>query len=221
MQRAAWWVVSLAVPLVLVAVNIRMLASEAYLVWEYGRAGFPAAPGFGDAERLAVAVPSTRFIVTGMDRDVLDGLRHGGAPLYAREEVDHLVDVRVFVRRLTWLGVLGGAAILGAFLATAVAPGAGGCRRRAWRRALGRGGALTVGLVLVVGAGIAAAWPVVFTGFHELFFPAGTWQFPVDSGLIRLFPGQFWYDVAVVFSSLTLLEGVVVALIGRVDRGRP
>jgi uncharacterized membrane protein len=67
--------------------------------------------------------------------------------------------------------------------------------RRRWR-ALARGmraGALGV-LGLVVFAGMAAVldFSMFFAAFHGLFFAAGTWQFPYDSLLIRLFPERFW-----------------------------
>ena len=43
----------LSVPVILVALNVRLLASEPFLRWEYGRSGFPSAPGLTDAERLS------------------------------------------------------------------------------------------------------------------------------------------------------------------------
>src|SRR5690606_42047232 len=54
------WVVAIcrvvivgALPLVLVLLNARVLMSDAYLRWEYGRASFPADTyGFSQAERL-------------------------------------------------------------------------------------------------------------------------------------------------------------------------
>ena len=66
-----------------------------------------------------------------------------------------------------------------------------------------------------MGLGIALAWPFLFTTFHTLFFPAGTWQFPVDSGLIRLFPGPFWYDTALALAALSAAEGLLAVWAGR------
>jgi integral membrane protein (TIGR01906 family) len=205
-----WWLVSLAVPVVLIALNVRALASERFLRWEYGRPAFPSATGFSDAERMALAVPSTRFILADTAPDALLALRHAGAPLYTSEEIDHLVDVRVLVHRLSRLALAGLVWIVAAGLA---AWRVGGWRRR-WAGALGRGGALTVAFVLLAGAAVAVAWPLIFTGFHELLFPVGTWQFPIDSGLIRLFPERFWYDSAVAFGVLMVVEGVVLTAVG-------
>lgn len=55
----------------------------------------------------------------------------------------------------------------------------------------------------------------LFVKFHLVFFPQGNWQFPVNSTLIMLFPGQFFYDAiisiiitSVVFAFVFLLIGV-------------
>jgi len=216
-RRTLLVVVSLAVPLVLIPFNVRLLATAGFLGWEYGRPHFPPAPGFTDAERLALAVPSTRFILRDADPTELARLTHAGRPLYAPEEIAHLVDVQRFVARLTWLGILAAAAQL---LAAADA-----WRRRGWAgfaSALARGGWWTIGAVVAIGGGMAAAWPWVFTRFHMLFFAPGTWQFPVESGLIRLFPGQFWYDTAVVLAGLTAVEALALIALGhRTRRAHP
>jgi uncharacterized membrane protein len=55
------------------------------------------------------------------------------------------------------------------------------------------------------------AWPWFFTQFHELLFAPGTWSFPGDTGLIRLFPGQFWFYFSLIWSTAVLLEGMMMA----------
>jgi integral membrane protein (TIGR01906 family) len=212
LNRLLMLLVVLTVPVILMAVNVRLLATETFVRWEYARPGFPAAPGFTDAERLAVAVPSTLFIVRAVDPAELAVLTDDGRPLYTAGEIEHLVDVRRAVVVLTWLA-LAGLAVIG--LAVVLAASAG----RSWRwpdlgRALMLGGGLTIGLVVAIGLGMAVAWPIIFTGFHMLFFDPGTWQFPVDSGLIRLFPNQFWYDSAVWLAGLAALEALVVIAAG-------
>lgn len=213
LTRALLLALILAVPVTLLALNGWLLASEAFLRLEYGHPGFPAAPGFTAEERLALAVPSTVFLVRPMTPEDLAALEHDGAPLYTASEIQHLVDVRQLVRRLTALAALGLALLaLGAVAwRTDRLPGYPG--------AVERGGWLAAGLVVAVGLGIGAAWPLFFTGFHEIFFQPGTWQFSEDSGLIRLFPERFWLDTAVVLAGLALAEGMVVVLTGRALRG--
>lgn len=213
MTRLLFVLVVLAIPAILMALNVRLLATEAFVRFEYARPGFPTAAGFTDAERLAVAVPSTLFIVRSVGPAELAAMEHEGRPLYTAGEIEHLVDVRRLVTLITWLALAGLALIAAAALAA--------WRTGQWRgfgRALIYGGGVTLGLVIVIGVGVALAWQVVFTGFHELFFRPGTWQFPVDSGLIRLFPNQFWYDTAVLLAGLAALEALVVMAIGAAIR---
>lgn len=209
LRRLATLSIILAVPVVLIAVNVRLLASEAFLRFEYGRPHFPAAPGFSDKARLALAVPSTLYIVGAGTDDDLAALTHDGRPLYTAGEVQHLVDVRRRVVVLSWLALAAGAGIVGAVLL------AWRRRSRALARAIDRGGWLTLALVAATGTAIGAVWPWFFTTFHEVLFPPGTWQFPEDSGLIRLFPGVFWYDSAIVLAGLTAAEAVALVVVGR------
>lgn len=44
-----------------------------------------------------------------------------------------------------------------------------------------------------------------FAAFHSLFFAAGTWTFPSDSLLIRLFPEQFWSSAGGAWGGTILL----------------
>lgn len=210
-SRLAAWLLLLTVPLAAVALNVHLLASEPFLRVVYALPGFPAAPGFTDAERLALAVPSTAFIVRPGPPDGLAALRHRGEALYTAQEIEHLVDVRRVVARFTALGLMAVVVLAAAGLAAWRRRG----RRATVGRALARGGWLLVGLVACVGLGIALAWPWLFTGFHQVFFPPGTWQFPLQSGLIRLFPDPFWYSTALALAGLCAAEGLAVAWLGR------
>lgn len=198
-----------AVPLVLVALNVHLLATEAFVRWEYDRAAIPLPPGMTSAERLALAVPSTRFIVNTAEPSALAALSHSGTPLYTEAEIGHLVDVRRLVRLLTALGLLSVAV-----LAAAAVSWWRGDDRAQLARALRTGGGLAVGLVLFLAVAVLVAWPIVFTGFHVLLFPPGTWQFAPDSGLIRLFPERFWYDAAAAMLGMTVVQGLVLVLLG-------
>jgi integral membrane protein (TIGR01906 family) len=205
-------VVALAfvVPVILVGLNVGLLASEPYLRLEYARPGFPEAPGFGAAERLDAASRSTAFIVSSAGPDILAELEYRGAPLYTEGEIAHLVDVQRLVRALLQAAVLG-TVLIG--LCAIVARHAG--QRGFLRRVLAAGGWVTMVLVLLVAVGVGFAWRTVFTGFHEVLFPPGTWEFPADSGLIRLFPEVFWRDAATAAASLTLLEALALVWLGR------
>lgn len=219
MSRSFGWLVSLAVPPLLVALALGILASPAFLRWEYGRPHFPAAPGIDAQERQRLAEVSTRFILRPMPPAELAALEQGGQPLYTQAEVAHLVDVRRLVAILALLG-LGGLGLI--LIAGLRAWRAGGGALGRWGGALARGGWLVLGLVLLTLLGLGLAWRQVFVGFHRLLFAPGTWAFPADSGLIRLFPEVFWYDSAIALVSLVLAQAGLLILLGtglrRADR---
>ena len=52
----------------------------------------------------------------------------------------------------------------------------------------------------------------LFTTFHGVFFAAGTWTFPSDSLLIRLFPESFWIAAAAAWAALVVLGALVLWL---------
>ena len=203
--------VALSVPAVLVVTSVFVLAQPAFLRWEYGRAGFPPTAGISDAERLSLAIPSTNYISRpGWDEGRLFALRLDGAPLYTAGEVQHLVDVRHLMRRLATVGGAAALVMVGAALIA--------WRRRAYRRGLSAGlmsgGALSLVMVAATALLAVVAWRLIFTGFHQVLFPPGTWQFANSSGLIRLFPEQFWFD-----SALALTAVVTVGALGTIGGG--
>lgn len=207
--RAAVVLTALALPLIALVLAIQVLASGPYLRWTLTRPGYPADPAFTTKERLALALPSTVYIVRRDPPERLAALEHRGAPLYTAAEVSHLEDVRRVIGHLRLAALLLALAALAALAA----------RPRAFRAGLTRG--LRAGSLLLLGflAGLALAvtlaWNWAFTTMHRVFFAEGTWQFSADSALIRLFPDAFWYDTAVALVGLMALQGLAALLLGR------
>jgi integral membrane protein (TIGR01906 family) len=203
--------VALAVPILLLAGAIWLLASPAWLALEYGRAGFPAASGFTNAERLRLATTSTLFIVRpGVDASDLSALTAADRPLYTEPEIAHLQDVKELIARVAGLAAIALAAIVAARVWARRSPE----RRRLWWRGVELGGWLTVCIVVGLALLAVVAWPFVFPAFHQVFFPPGTWQFDESSGLITLFPERFWYDSALVLCGLIAVGGATIGLGG-------
>ncbi|MGH2488756.1 MAG: DUF1461 domain-containing protein [Candidatus Limnocylindria bacterium] len=67
---------------------------------------------------------------------------------------------------------------------------------------------------LAIGAFAVLAWDAAFTLFHELLFPPGTWTFPADSNLIRLYPPGFWFDATMVAAGLILALAATLSYAG-------
>lgn len=203
--------ITLLIPLVIILGTVRLLATEPYLAFEYGKTDFPEDPfGFDGAQRLAHAVANLQFVTQNQPLVVLSRQTQNGALLYNSRELKHMQDVQ-YIYQTAWrawqiasvLVVLSGLAL-------------------AWRKesrpafasAIRSGGALTAGVVIVIGLTAIAAWQVWFVVFHQIFFVTGSWTFDLSDTLIRLFPEKFWYDSALTISSLSLLSGFLVFWVG-------
>lgn len=234
LERALGALVVLAVPVVLVALNVRLMTTEASVRRGLGRVAVP--PSMTAADRDARGVAVADYVAgRGSEDEAFRSLTEHGqsrgelqnrvwvsaAPaLFEREalrvfdEVAHLEDVRVVVGGLLRAAVLG--------LAVVGLAGALALRRptlsRMLRTSLGRGGVLTLALVALVGLGVATGWERTFVLFHELLFPQGNWAFPADSLLIQLFPDRFWFEAAVALVGLTCVEAAALAWWGRGGR---
>ncbi len=177
--------------------------------------GVPASAGLSasDTVRLSGMI---RALVSDPDFEPIPATWRG-RPAFDREAVSHLMDVR--------------AVISGARVATAVAAallagwiGVGIARRRWDRLARGmRAGGIGV-LVMVVVALVVATldFSTFFAAFHGLFFKAGTWQFPYDSLLIRLFPERFWVTAGITWGVLSAaLAAVLLVAAAHVSKASP
>ena len=187
----------LATMITIVALAILVFLNPAWVGFEQDRTGAAALTGFDSAtvhmvtnsilHDLALGPPNFAVAVNG--QEVL-GVR----------ERAHMVDVRnVFF-------AFGAIAVLAVLILVNIGIFA---RGRAWFRRAVRTGAIVLAVVIVVlGAIAAVAFDTVFQVFHELFFPAGSFDFDASSKLIQLFPDQFWFETSL------LLGLVILALCG-------
>jgi uncharacterized membrane protein len=60
---------------------------------------------------------------------------------------------------------------------------------------------------------VLISFGVFFVGFHEIFFPPGTWTFFYSDTLIRLFPERFWRDAFLTVGILSVFGGLALALL--------
>ncbi len=198
-------------PLVLVVGSVRLLVTDQYLAFEYGKIDFPPDPfGFDQAQRLTYASANFEYVRESKPIDALANQQLNGSPLYNARELSHMGDVQNVYQSVWRLWQIALALI---FVAGVVL---------AWRAetrgdlavAIQWGGLISAALVAVVGLLAIIAWRMWFVAFHKIFFAAGTWMFNYSDTLIRLFPEKFWFDAAMTISGLTLIGGLLVALIG-------
>ena len=205
-------VLFLSVPVLLVVGSVRLLVTNEYLAFEYGKSDFPQDPfGFDQAQRLAYASANFRFVRDGQSIAALADQRLGDAPQYNDRELKHMQDVQS-VYGATWRAWQ-------IALVVSLLAGFGLALRAQTRPALTTAiqwsGLLTASLVAVVGLLAVVAWQFWFVGFHQVFFAAGTWTFEYSDTLIRLFPERFWFDAALTIAGLSVVGGLILACLGR------
>ena len=132
-----------------------------------------------------------------------------GQPAFDAAAVSHLRDVRSVISGAR-LATGAAALLLAAYVSVCLA------RRRLERLRSGMFAAAWVLVVAVVLAAVAAFsnFEALFAYFHSLFFASGTWTFPADSLLIRLFPEPFWITSGACWAALVLVAAALLTLVG-------
>lgn len=202
----------LLVPLIIVPGVVRLLTTDQYLAFEYGKSDFPQDRfGFDQNQRFRHASDNLRYIVEDRPPAFLADQKHGDAPLYDSREVSHMQDVQNVFQAVWILWEVSLVLFIICILALTLVDGG----RKLIADGLKTGGLVTVGLFALIGISAAVAWQAWFVLFHRFFFVEGSWLFNFTDTLIRLFPQQFWFDSAVTVSSLSLLGGFLVYVFGR------
>lgn len=209
------WIVILSFPFLLGFGTVRTIIASNYPAFEYPRIA-PDAYGWTAEERLALGNATLDYIQRPEPAEeviyLLEDLRlpeDPTQPLYKESEIGHMLDVKILfdaigrIFRILLFVVPAGLVAL-FFL-----------EKSEFFETIYKGGWSTIILLAAIALFILVGWTVFFTLFHELLFPPGTWTFYYTDSLIRLFPEKFWFDVGAIISIGTLLEGVVVMLIGR------
>jgi integral membrane protein (TIGR01906 family) len=212
------WLLVLALPVLLLALNLRLVTGHWFVRWEYAKAEFPSDPfGLTTAERIRLATVCQDFLASNADISLLADLQlPGGKPAFNERELRHMADVQAVYQTLTVAGVIGGATWIAA---TSALVAARQTRKRV-PAACVHGSLVTLGLLFAVGGFMLISWGEFFTTFHRLFFAGDTWIFPPSDTLIRLFPIRFWIDIAATLVGLLVLESVVVGALGWALRPR-
>jgi len=200
----------LLIPILIIGGVVRILATDAYLAFEYGRVSFPADSfGFTDRQRFILASTNIHYVRAHLPGDELSKQTLNGVPVYNPREVSHMADVQVVFQAIlrVWRVVLIMLLLSGFVLWR-------NGNRAAFASAIQSGGLLTSGIILTIALLAIFAWRFWFNTFHLIFFKPGSWLFSYSDTLIRLFPVEFWFDATLTISVLSLIGGLFLALIG-------
>ena len=208
-QRVLQCFLALSLPVLWLALAVRLVATPVFLWLEYHRPGFPVDRwGMGVEERTTFGSYGLDYIMNLAPPEYLGGLvSPEGGLAFTPSEVSHMTDVRLV---LQW-GLLAATAllVLSALAGWYLHRTAPGAASRAWFA----GSWLTVGLLVAAAVSALLGWEQFFTAFHGLFFSSGTWTFSISDTLIRLYPTQFWVDSALTVSLVTLAGAFLTMLL--------
>src|SRR5512142_2331744 len=85
----------LLIPVAIIGGAVRVLTTDAFLAFEYGRSDFPADPyGFGTQQRFDLASMDVHYVQAHLPADALARAALDGQPVYNPREVVHMADVR-------------------------------------------------------------------------------------------------------------------------------
>ncbi len=201
---------TVAVPILLTLTSIRVIMTPYFLQFEYQRAGFPEDRyGLTTQDRILYGHYAVDYLLNGEPIDYLGNLIFPDSTAqYTLGELRHMEDVKVVTTYAYLIAVVVGILVIvsALFLRNQSAHFWIGLRD---------GGLLTLGLILVIVVGAVFLWDEFFVLFHSAFFADGTWYFPYDSTLIRLFPEQFWFDAALIIGGMTTAMALILLAISR------
>jgi integral membrane protein (TIGR01906 family) len=209
--RPASIAIGIATAIVIVAVAIIPFLTPAWVGVEQGRAQAAAWTGYNEADlRTATNAILADLVIGPPDFDVAVA----GAPVLNDRERGHMRDVRT---------VFGGLAIAAVISVVVLAVAAARRKDRAatWRAV--RQGAIWL-VAVVVGLGVFAlvAFDTLFEVFHEVLFPAGSYDFdPATERLVQLFPFQFWQESAIAVGIVIIAISAVVGVVAHARASRP
>lgn len=203
----------LAIPVALIATNVRFAASEPrvydYSVREYAAADVSGIP---QPELLRANRELVRYFKSDDGLPLSITVKNSGGrevSLFNARETAHLADVRDLFRRVFTVQQIAVAAVLSLAVLVMVSAGV-----RALAGALLYGSLLTVGLIGLTGVLAAAAFDDAWTRFHLFAFANDLWRLnPATDRLIQMFPEGFWMDITLLIGAFTALEALVLASI--------
>lgn len=216
MTSLARYALTLCLPLLIVALALRLLMTPVWLGWLYQREGFsPDFYGFTAQDRLAYAPLGLQYLLEMRDIAFLADQRLAGekcfppqtseCPLFNPRELRHMQDVQAVVAFV--FNVTYGACVIFVIAFTYL------LRRRdvtSLRNALLQGSMLVFGSIVSIALLAVTAWDTFFEMFHALFFESDTWRFYYSDSLIRLYPEQLWFESALMLGAVALLLAGVI-----------
>lgn len=206
------WVVNLflfiviaSTPPLLVLSNVMVFMTPQYLDYEYNKPDFPPAQLFNAQDTRYYAIESILF-----ERGERNFEQFKALGVYNDRELNHMVDVKVLVTESSTFVTMGALLIVVLLLALASTA----ATRPMAAQALFGGAVLTIALFAAIGLYAALFFDSFFYYFHILFFEGNSGFFNYTDSLIQFYPERFWDDTTIALVGLTLLEAIILGVVG-------
>lgn len=203
----ARWLFILSIPLFCLTFTIdREFSTAWFYTYGFDKHNVEMYTGFYEGERNAIADKFVEYFNSAEPKIDISVSNWAGDPLFDQTEVLHFQDVKnlVILDRRVMYGSL-----------CVILLGLIWSRRRDWH-GLGRsfltGGILTVVLLLLALVGIGINFDWFFLQFHLLSFTNDYWY--SQGYMTRLFPQEFWFDMAMFTVFITTMVAIVFGAAG-------
>ena len=95
MERILKTLLVLLIPIILLLGSARLLATDTYLAFEYGKSNFPPdSYGFTSQQRFILASTNIHYVRAHLPNDELSKQTLNGVSVYNEREVTHMADVK-------------------------------------------------------------------------------------------------------------------------------
>ena len=198
----------LSAALLVIALAILPFLTPAWVSFEQGRTHAAALAGYTTDELAAATNAILHDLVIGPPDFAVEV---DGTPVLEERERSHMRDVRVVFAEFYGVAILAGIALA----ALAVRAYRAGRPGAVWHAVAAGMRWLIVGIVV---AGVIATFffDQAFEIFHELFFPAGSYDFdPRTDRLVQLFPFDFWSETTLVLGGAIIAVALIVWFVAR------
>jgi len=213
LRSLALFLFVIALPVTLVATNVRFAADEGR-IYEYGfdKYDVEARTGFPKDEISRVGEELRRYF--NSDEETISVLvEEGGQEVsfFNARETAHLRDVKDLFQITFRVQELSIAFVFTYVVGVFIWAREGSLRRLATQ--VLAGSLVAIAVILALGGVALLGFDRAFEQFHFIAFSNDLWRLdPRTDHLIQMFPEDFWFDVSMLVGLLTIAEAAVLAL---------
>ena len=200
----------IAVPLLLIATNVRSVVAFPYL-YSYGFEKYDIEAYTGiEIEQLELAGQQIRDYFSNDEEWITIRVeRHGDIVpnLFNEREILHMRDVKHLLSKVEYVQQISFALIIIGVLSGFLTRNRGHLARSV--RYICRGGGFTLCITVLVGLLVVGGFQRVFILFHLVSFDNDLWILdPRRDFLIMMFPTGFFFDATILIALMTVVEGI-------------